>query len=375
MSDLEPFRVTSFAGFVGSVPHVLGYTPSDRQIVVAGILGTQQKGMAVINLDDERATGMSDEDVAMDGVFNEIVPAFERVGVDRYVVFAYGPHADDQANTVADLITRFADTNHYVERIATDADGARSYDIIAGWSRPQPVPDLAAEWVIRGATVAESRDAKVAGFTRDPEHVQSTPLPATEHAQISNMPPSARAEEATRIINDAATPGPDNSAALARLGTLMDTHTFVRDTAMIAASQSPDHADVLLRAFTNAPAEHADVLAASAALSHFLTHGSTLGARTLANQVAPDSPHATLAGLTLELTSLPSSVVKTELLEPMAASVAALKDSADTQWQQQRVRAATFPPPGTTKTTGTEHTQRPHTGPDQNPTRDTGHDK
>lgn len=375
MSDLEPFRVTSFAGFVGSIPHALGYTPSERQVVVAGIDGTAPKGLAVINFDDPKTIGQSDQDIAMDAVFTGVVPMFEHVGVDRYVVFAYGADAEEKAKTVADLITQYASTNHFVERLATREGNASSYDIIQGWSRPQPVPDLAAEWVARGATLTENRESHIASLTRDPDAPHRSSLPDAERAALTELRPSDRAAEATAIINAAAQPGPDDAHALTRLGALMNDHIAVRDSATMAAASSPEKADVLLRAFIGAPPEHADVLAAGAAFANYLTHGSTLATTTLAGQVSPDSPHASFAKLTQDLTALPAALAKAELPTAMNASVLSDLDAADQKWTAQRVRAATFPPPGTTHNRSAEPPRHGGTTPHPGRDKDTGHEK
>lgn len=319
---------------IGTLPYAVGYTITDRHVVMAtfgtdGHLGPVACADWSEGEDAQRTSMAIAEDLA--AVLGRVIRGTEYRTV---VVIGYG---DDGPARTAALADALLGTLDIPEPIQAHVDGT-AYRVLspAGWSPSASVPDVSAEAVLSGTPPpATSRDELLDRYAP-----LETPLfGELEQAKVKALeasPPSLRAEVAQRTLALLAGAGDDDPQQAATL-TYLATDPTALDQIAFSAAQDASYLEALVRTFRAAPDQGRPSLAAAAAAGTWLAGDSTPHVEALSRYAAVDEAAAGRRMVALVEVGMRESLDPTLVMKAWASELPEHIARADRRWEAERI--------------------------------------
>lgn len=321
---------------IGTLPYTVGYTLTDRHVVMAAFGRDGRLGpVACADWTEGEAEGRSPMAIAEDlaAALGRVIRSTEYRTV---VVIGYG---DDGPARTAALADALLGTLDIPEPIQARVDG-NAYQVLSpdGWTPSTPVPDVSAAAVLSGTPPpASSRDELL-----DRYRPLATPLfGELEQAKVGALeasPPSLRAEVAQRTLALLAMAGDDDAQQAATLMYLATDPTAL-DQIAFSAAQDASYLEALVRTFRAAPEQGRPALAAAAAAATWLAGDSTPHVEALSRYAVVDDGSAARRMATVVEVGMRQSLNPTLVMKAWASELPEHVAQADRRWEAERILA------------------------------------
>lgn len=320
-------KPSELATSLALAPHMLDFTPKPDTLLVVGYQPGELADRAVV-VANATATA---ENLRLTNATIAAPDFLEGVGEIRLV--AYGPKAEQ-------LLKQLDDFPPSVSVIhSTVHDGLMRTKQGTEWSQPEALPE-----VDLAAAVGESQRPAPELMTQQYGPAKTSTyeaLSAHNVAQFEAMPPTFRAEVATRTLDSLALPGVrQDPAKLATLAHLVTDDVFVRDSIITHAAGDRAATDTLFKLYRGAPGDLSTKLASTAAATALMSE--TMGTAGVLEVVShSDDRLGQLVNATVAA-GVPTESMRKEFSTIMDDPKLGL--NADEKWSRGREAATTKGP-------------------------------